>query len=126
MVVTPQQRKQVVVKSIGDIQRESTVRARPVGQVAKAAALGNSVGEGLSGLSDIWAATRETGNMYWTVAGSRLNWLVIGLLYGFEASREWIVPQNTRSKIGNIPSYVFTGHVLLSTIDIGLDAYRGK
>jgi hypothetical protein len=126
MVTTPQQRKQVVVKSISDIQREATVKARPVGQVAKAAALGSAVGEGLSGVTEIWGTMKDGAGGYWTFAGSRVNWLAIGLAYGLEATRDWVVPQNARSKVANIPSYIFSMHVLISAFDMGRDVYLGR
>jgi len=123
-MVTPQQRKQVIVKSIGEIERDSTVRARPMGsraeKVATAAAFGNSIGEGISGIGDYWDSgldSMKTGlGWYSSFAQSKPNWLVIGLAYGNEQSRRFVVPQKEISWVGNIPNYVFTAHVLYSTV----------
>ena len=120
MMVAPQQRKQVVVKSIGEIERESTVRARPMGsraaKVATAVSMGNAVGEGLNGIREV-ASGMKTGLGYYSwFAKSRGNWLAIGLMYGNETARKISVPQREVSWVGNIPNYLFTGHVLYSTL----------
>tara|TARA_B100000131_G_scaffold322123_2_gene375024 strand:- start:477 stop:863 length:387 start_codon:yes stop_codon:yes gene_type:complete len=120
MMVAPQQRKQVVVKSIGEIERESTVRARPMGsraaKVATAVSMGNAVGEGLNGIREV-ASGMKTGLGYYSwFAKSRGNWLAIGLMYGNETARKISVPQQDVSWVGNIPNYLFTGHVLYSTL----------
>ena len=120
MMVTPQQRKQVVVKSIGEIERESTVRARPMGsraaKVATAVSMGDAVGEGLSGIKEV-ASGMKTGLGYYSwFAKSRGNWLAIGLMYGNKTARMISVPQRDVSWVGNIPNYLFTGHVLYSTL----------
>ena len=123
-MVTPQQRKQVIVKSIGEIERESTVRARPMGSraetAAKAAAFGNTVGEGIGGIKEIvtggWDTVQTGAGWYSSFAKSKPNWLLIGLAYGNESSRRFVVPQKDISWVGNLPNYVFTGHVLYSTV----------
>ena len=127
MMVTPQQRKQVVVKSIGEIERESTVRARPMGsraaKVATAVSMGNAVGEGIGGIKEV-ASAMSGGLQYYNMAAkSKPNWLLIGLAYGNETARRFTVPQRDTSWVGNIPNYLFTGHVLYSTV-VGLLGLR--
>ena len=125
LMVTPQQRKQVIVKSIGEIERESTVRARPMGSrkvenMARAAAFGNSVGEGIGGVKEIvsggWDKISTAGGWYSTFSKTKANWLLIGLAYGNDKSRRFVVPQRDLSWVGNVPNYVFTVHVLSSTV----------
>ncbi|MAZ97703.1 MAG: hypothetical protein CMP53_09305 [Flavobacteriales bacterium] len=126
-MVTPQQRGQVVVKSIGDINRESTVRARPMGSRFAQAA---GAAQGIAGIADTAKNVLSIGGKglsgYKSFAGSRLNWLAIGLMYGMPSTRRFAVPQKSMSMVANIPNYLFTGHVLGSSLIYGLDIIRGK
>ena len=130
-MVTPQQRGQVIVKSIGEIERETTVKARPMGSRAMgAAAAGLKAGQNIAGVMD--TVSRVTGvagkgfGVYNDFSSSRLNWLAIGLMYGSPTTRRFAVPQKQFSMVANIPNYLFTGHVLYSTVKYGLDIFRGK
>ena len=126
-MVAPQQRGQVVVKSIGDINRESTVRARPMGtRFAQAA----GAAQGIAGIADTAKNVLSIGgkglSTYKSFAGSRLNWLTIGLLYGMPSTRRFAVPQKQMSMVANIPNYLFTGHVIGSSVIYGLEVIRGN
>ena len=78
--------------------------------------IGNAVGEGLGGLREVASAMTGGLGYYSTFAKSKPNWLLIGLAYGNENARRFTVPQRDTSWVGNIPNYVFTGHVLYSTV----------
>lgn len=136
-MVTPQQRKQVIVKSIGDIgreasERESTVHARPMGsrmgQVAAAAAFGNNIGEGIGGIKESFSSVKNVmvggAGTYGKFAGSKINWLLIGLTYGNTTTRRYAVPQKNYSMVANIPNYLITAHVLGSSVLYGLSVLR--
>ena len=130
-MVAPQQRKQVVVKSIGEIERESTVRARPMGSRAMgAAAAGLKAGQNIAGVMDnlnkVGGVIGTSFSGYNKFASSRLNWLAIGLMYGAPSTRRFAVPQGQYSMIANIPNYLFSAHVLYSTIKLGIDVVKGK
>lgn len=130
-MVTPQQRKQVVVKSIGEIERESTVRARPMGSRAMgAAAAGLKAGQNIAGVMDnlnkVGGFVSTSFSGYNKFASSRLNWLAIGLMYGTPSTRRFAIPQKQYSMIANVPNYLFSAHVLWSTVKYGLDVVRGK
>ena len=136
-MVTPQQRKQVIVKSIGDIEREasereSTVHARPMGsrmgQVAAAAAFGNNLGEGIGGLKEGFSSVKNVvvggAGTYGKFTSSNINWLLIGLTYGNATGRRYAVPNKNWSMVANIPSYLITAHVGMSSVLYGLSVLR--
>ena len=123
-MVTPQQRKQVIVKSIGEIEREATIRARPMGSrvnnTAKAAAFGNTVGEGIGGIKDMattsWESLQTGAGWYGTFTNTKANWLLIGLAYGNPTARRYAVPNKEWSIVANAPNCLFTAHVLTSAV----------
>lgn len=125
-MVAPQQRGQVVVKSIGDINRESTVRARPMGSRFAQAA---GAAQGIAGIADTAKNVLSIGGKglsgYKSFSGSRLNWLTIGLMYGSPKTRKFAVPQKDMSMVANIPNYLFTGHVIGSSLILVVDVIKG-
>ena len=130
-MVAPQQRKQVVVKSIGEIERESTVRARPMGsRTMGAVGAGIKAGQNIAGVMDnlnkVGGFVSTSFSGYNKFASSRPNWLAIGLMYGLPSTRRFAVPQGQYSMIANIPNYLFTAHDVYSGIKLGLDVVRGK
>jgi len=71
-MVTPQQRGQVVVKSIGDINRETTVRARRTTRAAQNMAAIGSVAQNFGGIGSTVKGAVDT------VAASRINHVIVG------------------------------------------------
>ena len=120
-MVTPQQRGQVVVKSIGDINRESTVRARPMGSRAMGGvAAGIAAGQNIAGVFDtvktVGSNIGKVSGAYKSFAFSKANFMLMGLAIGNEKARGYVVPDTEASIMSNIITmkYVASLHIVYS------------
>ncbi len=116
-MVTPQQRGQVVVKSIGDINRESTVRARPMGsRFAQVAGAAQTIGGIADTARNVVSNVGKVGGVYNSFAFSKANFMLMGLAIGNETARRYVVPDRSASLMSNIITmkYVASAHILYS------------
>ena len=127
-MVTPQQRKQVVVKSIGEIERESTVRARPMGsRTMGAVGAGIKAGQNIAGVMDTvssaYSGLKKGLGMYGGLSQNRLNFMLLGATLALDISkyrkgqRMTFYPDGSGSMFSNIITgkYLMVGHLLYST-----------
>ena len=116
-MVTPQQRGQVVVKSIGDINRESTVRARPMGtRFAQVAGAAQTIGGVADTVRNAYSNVSKVGGAYNSFAFSKANFMLMGLAIGNETARRYVVPDRSASLMSNVITmkYVASAHILYS------------
>ena len=139
IMVAPQQRKQVVVKSIGEIERESTVRARPMGSRAMgAAAAGIKAGQNIAGVMDTFSSAysgvKKGLGMYGGLSQNRLNFMLLGAALATDIRRlrtpgdkTLFIPDGTGSIFSNIITgkYLFVAHLVYSTGMAGYNATFG-
>ena len=91
-MVTPQQRGQVVVKSIGDINRETTVRAR---RTTRASQNMQAIGQ-ISGVKETVGGAFGMLKKYYDISGSRWNHLAVGVLIGHQLLNSTSVVRSTK------------------------------
>ena len=132
-MVTPQQRGQVIVKSIGEIERETTVKARPMGsRTMGAVGAGIKAGQNIAGVLDtarnLGSNLSKAGGMYNRIAFSKGNFLVMGLALGNEAARAYVIPNRSDSFMSNLITmkYVASAHILYSCAGALTKAAMGK
>jgi hypothetical protein len=132
-MVTPQQRGQVIVKSIGDINRESTVRARPMGSRAMGGvAAGIAAGQNIAGVFDtvktVGSNISKVGGVYHSFAFSKANFMLMGLALGNETTRGYVVPAKGASIMSNLITmkYVASLHILYSVGGVLFNTVMGR
>ncbi len=132
-MVTPQQRGQVIVKSIGEIERETTVKARPMGsRTMGAVGAGIRAGQNIAGVLDsarnLGSTLGKAGGMYNKFAFSKANFLIMGLAIGNETARGYIVPNRANSFMSNLITmkYIASAHILYSVGGAMIKAAMGK
>lgn len=91
-MVTPQQRGQVVVKSIGDINRETTVRARRTTRAAQNMA---AIGQ-INGVAETVGGAFGLVKKYYDISGSRWNHLATGVIIGHQILNPNSVVRSTK------------------------------
>ena len=127
-MVTPQQRGQVIVKSIGEIERETTVKARPMGsRTMGAVGAGIRAGQNIAGVMDTvssaYSGVKKGLGMYGGLSQNRLNFMLLGAVLALDISkyrrgqRMTFFPDGSGSIFSNVITgkYLMAGHLLYST-----------
>lgn len=123
-MVTPQQRGQVVVKSIGDIQRETTVRARRANPASPPPA--SNFGHTVNFPSKI-PIIESIGilSKYWKIAQHPAHTMVAGM---FVANNSPVSLSKVRSfggKTGMVAKGILYTHLGITVLAVGHSVYRG-
>jgi len=123
-MVTPQQRGQVVVKSIGDIQRETTVRARKANPASPppSSNFGHTVNfpSKIPIIESIGILSR-----YWKIAQHPAHTMLAGM---FVANSSPVSLSKVRSfggKTGMVAKGIVYSHLVVTTLAVGHSVYRG-
>ena len=123
-MVTPQQRGQVVVKSIGDIQRETTVRARKANPASPppSSNFGHTVNfpRQLPFIESIGILSR-----YWKIAQHPAHTMVAGM---FVANKSPVSLSKVRSfggKTGMVAKGILYSHLAVTGFAVVHSVYRG-
>ena len=120
-MVTPQQRGQVVVKSIGDIQRETTVRARRVNPQAPPPPSNfghaNVVPTMIQGIGIL--------NKYAKALQHPAHTLAAGLFMTNKTPVSLSTVRQLSGKIGATVKVVVIGHLALTVLATGYATYKG-
>lgn len=120
-MVTPQQRGQVVVKSIGDIQRETTVRARKARPSASIPNLGHTV--------TVPTAIQGIGilNKYYKIAQNPVHTAALTAFMVNSSPVSYSRTLKGRSgKIMGTAKMVLWGHTLWTVGSVGLSMYLNR
>lgn len=120
-MVTPQQRGQVVVKSIGDIQRETTVRARKANPASPppASNFGHTVNfppiiESIGILS-----------RYWKIAQHPAHTMVAGMFVANGRTVSLKTVAGLSGKLGAVGKGIVYTHLGITALAVGHSVYRG-
>ena len=118
MVVPPQMKKQVVVKSIGDIPRETTVRARRVNPVPPSSNFGHTayVPTMVQGIGII--------NRYYKIAQHPAHTMVLGM---FAANNSMVSLSKVRQlggKTGLAVKGILYPHIAITVLAVGMSVYN--
>jgi len=113
-MVTPQQRGQVVVKSIGDINRESTVRARPMGsRFAQVAGAAQTIGGIADTARSMVSNIGKVSSTYNKVATNPINYMLVGGIIANDSTRTWVL-QRSGNKDSRFRSTINGRYILMA------------
>jgi len=125
-MVTPQQRGQVVVKSIGDINRESTVRARPMGsRFAQVAGAAQTIGGIADTARTMVSNIGKVSSTYNKIATNPINYALVGAVLANDTSRTWVL-QRRGNKDSRFRSTINGRYLLLTHLGYSIIAPVAK